>query len=475
MLLITGESGVGKTRLAFEALRAATGMTTLLGAAYEQEGQSPYQPFIEAFDRALAEQRRPLDENPITHFKRLGSGDLEQEHWALFNAVATFLSGLSQPAPVALLIDDLHAADEASLRLFHYLARQMRSAPVALLATYRLDAAADVTTPFGALLNALYRERLSETLTLTPLPEDVVARILAQALGGDVTPELAQAVFEITEGNPFFVKEIAHTLLKRGQVEEHAGVWRLKPDADVHVSSGLSGLLRERVKRLGPQVETALMAAAVLGREFSFDVLRRVAALPDGALLDALDAALAGYLLEETENHYRFHHALTRQALYSALSRVRRAHLHARAAEAIEAAYTLRPGGLTPHIEALAYHYDLSDRRDRALDYLIQAGEKAASVYAFEVAVSYFERALALMDALGLADTPRAVAYFEQALARAPRPHAPAQRRGDCAHYRRGYCRCRGTSARGAGRSGRARGHRRVCGRALQPGATTLA
>jgi predicted ATPase/DNA-binding SARP family transcriptional activator len=463
-VLIAGESGIGKTRLAVEALNSiasAARMTTLLGAAYEQEGQSPYQPFIEAFDRALAEHRRPLDENPITHFKRLGSGDLEQEHWALFNAVATFLSGLSRQAALVLLIDDLHAADEASLRLFHYLARQTRSAPVVLLATYRLDAASDVTTPFGALLNALYRERLSETLTLTPLPEQAVARILAQelggeaaparaawhwpdppdddlaqTLGGEVAPELVKAVFEITEGNPFFVEEITHALLKSGQVEERAGAWRLRSDADVHVPAGLSGLLRERVTRLGPMVEAALTAAAVIGREFSFDLLRGVAALDDGDLLDALDAALSGHLLEERASVYRFRHPLIGRALYDALSRVRRARLHARAAEAIEAVFARRPGGLALHVEALAFHYDLSDRRDRALDYLIQAGEKAAGIYAFEVAVNYFERALALMDALGLADparrwmilealggwhsiladTPRAVAYFEQAL-----------------------------------------------------------
>lgn len=441
-ILIAGESGVGKTRLAFEALSAAaaTGMVTLLGAAYEQEGRSPYQPFIEAFDRYLAEHRQTSAENPITHFKQLSSADLEQGHWALFHAVAAFLTGLSRQAAVLLLIDDLHAADEASLRLFHYLARQTRAAPVMLLATYRSDAATEVATPFGALLNALYRERLSETLTLTPLLEEGVARILAQILGGEALPELVRAVFDITEGNPFFVEEITHALLKSGQIEAHEGRWHLRPDADVHVPAGLSGLLRERVTRLGPQVEAALAAAAVIGREFSFDVLRGMAALSDGEWLDALDAALAAHLLEEVGNTYRFRHSLIRRALYDALSRVRRARLHTRTAEAIEAAYVLRPGGLAPHVEALAFHYDRSDRRDRALDYLIQAGQKAADIYAFEVAVTYFERALELMNALGLtdparrwlilealggwhsilADTPRAVAAFEQALALPP-------------------------------------------------------
>lgn len=438
-LLLAGDAGVGKTRLASEILRevASNGMTVLFGAAYEEEGQLPYQPFIEAFDHHLAEHQRPLDENPITHFKRSGAGDPQQEHWALFRAAAAFLTGLALRTPVVLLVDDLHDADEASLQLFHYLARQTRSAPVFLLATYRPGAAAATVRPFAGLLNSLYRERLSETLVLRRLAEDAVARMLAHTLGGEPEKELVTAVYGITEGNPFFVQEIAAALLKDGPVENSAGRWRLKGGADLHVPAGLSGLLRERVRGLGPPVQSALTAAAVIGREFRFDVLRAVAALPDSALLDALDAALTGRLLEETGGGYRFRHALIRRALYDSLSRTRRSLLHGQTAEAIENIYARHPSGLDPHVEDLAFHYDLSDRRDRALEYLIAAGRKAARMYAFEVAVNYYERALALLDELApdseserrfrlleslgkyhkvLADTPQSVAAFERAL-----------------------------------------------------------
>lgn len=441
-ILIAGDSGIGKTLLAGELLCAAagSGMTALYGAAYEQEGQLAYQPFIEAFDRYLAEHQRPPGENPITDFEPRGSSDPQQRQWGLFNATAVFLSGLALRKPVILLVDDLHATDEASLRLFHYLARQTRAAPVVLLATYRSDLGDAAATPFGALLNSLYRERLSKTLTLTPLAADAAASIVAHTLGGDVASELVTAVFEITEGNPFFIEEMARALLKFGQVEDHAGQWRLRPGAELRISADLTGLLRERTQRLGPSVEAALTAAAVVGREFRFDVLRGVAGLPDGELLDALDAALAGRLLEETADGYRFRHALTRHALYGALSRARRARLHGQAGATIEALVARQPKGLEPHVEELAFHYDLSDRRDRALEYLLRAGDKAAGVYAFEIAVDCFERALALMDALHLADparrwmihealgwwriiladTPRSVASFEQALALPP-------------------------------------------------------
>ncbi|HEY3230074.1 MAG TPA: hypothetical protein VGJ87_12700, partial [Roseiflexaceae bacterium] len=250
-------------------------------------------------------------------------------------------------------------------------------------------------------------------------------------------PELVRAVYEITEGNPFFVEEMTRAILKSGQVKVQVDQWRLRPNAELGMPADLAGLLRERVRRLGRPVEATLTAAAAIGREFRFDVLRGVAGQPDGNVLDALDAALAGQVVEETAEGYRFRHPLTRRALYDALSRARRAYMHGQIAETIEAVGAHQPGGLDGLVEDLAFHYDRSDRRDRALPYLLRAGEKAANVYAFEGAVSYFERALALMDALGLADpahrwmileplgwwgiiladTPRAVARFEQALA----------------------------------------------------------
>ncbi len=446
-LLLAGDAGVGKTRLAFELLRdsAAQEMLPLAGAAYEQEGQLPYQPFIEAFDRYLTEHPRAVEQNPITHFKRIGSSDPQQEQWALFKSVATFLTEL--PRPVVLWIDDLHAADEASLRLFHYLARSTRGAPVVLLAAYRADVIA-ATTPFSTLLNALYRERLSETLTLAPLAQDATAQVLEQVLNGRAASDLVATVYDIAEGNPFYVQEIARALQKTNQIEKTNGAWNFRQNdhrdrSALRVPADLSGLLRERVARLGAQVESGLSAAAVLGREFDYETLRGVTVLPDNELLDALDAALAAHLLAETESGYRFRHALIRRALYDSLHHARRAQLHTRAAEAIEAVSARRPEGDAPFVEALAFHYDLSDHRDRALAYLVRAGRKAADVFAFEAAVDYFERALALMDARGLADparrwtlleslgwwynilanTPRAVERFEQALALKPAPN----------------------------------------------------
>jgi DNA-binding SARP family transcriptional activator len=439
-IFITGDQGVGKTLLAGEVLCAASGASimTLSGTVHEQEGQLPYQSFIEAFDHYLIQHGQSLGENPITHFK--GSGDPQQNQLGLFNAVAAFLVKLASQGPVVLFIDDLHAADETSLHLFHYLARQTHKAPVVLLAAYRADWTPTLTLSFSSFLNALYRERLSETVNLSPLAWNDAAQLVKRTLGGEATPRLLEEIQDIAEGNPFFIEEITRALLKFDQLEEENGKWSPKPEADLRAPNDLEGLLRERAARLGSQVETVLASASVVGREFDFEILRKMTALPESELLDALDTALASNLLEETEMGYRFRHALTRHALYNSLSRARRARMHGRAGEAIETIYAIRPQAVVPYVEDLAYHFTLSERRDRALGYLIQAGQKAANLYAFEVAVKHFEQALALMDALAikdpaqrwmileslgsyyaiLADTPRAVECFEYALALQP-------------------------------------------------------
>lgn len=440
-ILLAGVAGVGKTRLAYEILQMAaqSGMTTLLGAAYEQEGRLAYHPFIEAIDRYLVEQRHPPEQNPITYYKPLGTTDPQQEHTALFRATAAFFTQLATHGPVLVLLDDLHAADEASLSMFHYLARQTRLAPVVLLGTYRTDVPISGVSPFGSLLNALYREQLSDAVPLSPLAEEAGARLIDHTLAGPAETLLVQTILDTAEGNPFYVQEICRAMLKANALERAEQRWQLRPGAAVHIPSGLQELLRERTQRLGKTVESALGAASVAGREFRFAVLREMTGLFDGDLFDALDAALSAQLLEETEDGYRFQHSLIRQTLYESLRRRRRAWLHARAAEAIEAVFG-PDGRLREHVEALAHHFELSDRRELALPYLLEAAEKAAGLFALEIASDYLQRAIALMDELGivdparrwplleqlgnwakvLADTGRAIASYEQALALSP-------------------------------------------------------
>jgi DNA-binding SARP family transcriptional activator len=436
-VLIAGESGIGKTRLAMEALKMAmkAGMETLSGAAYEQEGRLSYQPFIEAFDHFLVKKGRSLDENPITHFKHMGAQDLQLEQWALFKSTEEFLLEITNQTPMLVLIDDLHAADESSLQLFHYLTRQTRTAPVLFVATYRIDS--PTLVQFNTLLSTLYREGLSQMIALKPLNQTAVQKILEDIFQGKVDQKLAQEINDITNGNPFFVQEMGRAFMTDRKLELKRNNWSLKSGEKLSVPENLSALLCLNVRQLGRSVESIMSAASVIGREFDFEILSRVVDLSNGEILDALDTALDGHLIEEIHNGYQFKHPLIRRTLYESLSRARRGIQHRRTAEAIEAVLRFRPGMLTHVDESLAHHYDASDRREQALTHLIKAGENAAEVYAFEVGIDYFERAISLMDELGLnypdrywylleklgwwykilADTPRSVKNFERALA----------------------------------------------------------
>lgn len=337
-ILLAGDTGIGKTRLAYEALRlaAGAGLATLYGAVYEEEGQMPYQPFIEAFNRYLAEQKRPLTDNPITHFQPSHNNDVEQEQWALFHNVAAFLSQLSAPAGAVLLVDDLHAADDASRQLFHYLARHTRHTPIILLATYRTDLERPAQATFASLLNALYRERLRTLIQIPPLSADAVTAIVTEIWHGEVEAELLQTLANVSEGNPFYAEEMTRALLHSDRVEQVAGRWRLKSGASLPTPAGLGALLRQKVNRLGTAVTTTLEIAAVIGRQFNFGLLRQVSPLSERELLDSLDTALAARLIAESDEGYRFQHGLIRRVLYEGLSRARRTHLHTRVADALE-------------------------------------------------------------------------------------------------------------------------------------------
>jgi predicted ATPase len=338
VLWLAGETGVGKTRLAAEVLRlaAAEGMTVLSGAAYALEGQLPFQPFREAFDRYLAEQQRSPEQNPVARAGRSGNGNHSEERWAVFRATAALLNDAAAQAPVILAIDNPYAADEASLQLFHYLARHTRSSPLVLLATDCSDTVTPPTSPLNNLRQSLYRERLSETIRLEPLDTQASAQLIAYLLGGAAVPGFAQTMFDLTRGFPFFLEELARMLQAAGHLVRDKDGWQLRSGVDIgaELSAELRELIHARVQRLGPTVEVMLTTAAMLGPSFHYDDLHQTTRLSDSALLDALEAALAGCMLEETADGYRFRCPLVGSILGAARSRERRARLRRYAAEA---------------------------------------------------------------------------------------------------------------------------------------------
>ncbi|MBI3967530.1 MAG: tetratricopeptide repeat protein [Chloroflexi bacterium] len=324
----------------------------------------------------------------------------------LFAAIAELLRRGAAESPVLLALDDLHAADEASLQLLHYLARTTRHCSILLLGTLRPEEAPPASL-LGQVIGTLRREQLAVRLDLQrlnlPESELLVATLLE---GGPVDRAVFEMIHRVAAGNPFYTEELLRTLRESGRLAQVDGRWRLLGE-DLPLPRHILELLSGRLERLGSDAAQVLNVAAVVGSETSYPLLRAATGLPLGTLLDALDACLASRVLTETSDGYRFGHPLQRAALYERLSLARRMSLHGSVAAALE---ELHGDGLEHQAEALAHHWALSEAPGRAVMHLLRAGDRAADVHANEVALTAYRGALDLLGAPGAPERRAAVA-----------------------------------------------------------------
>ncbi|HEY2440749.1 MAG TPA: AAA family ATPase, partial [Solirubrobacteraceae bacterium] len=415
VMLVTGDAGIGKTRLLAEtAVRAhASGVIVLAGRAPE-ETLVPYQPFLEALGHYVF--RAPLEElRAVTreHGPELGRlipelrhrlpdlppsdpGDPETDRYRLFEAVAGLLGEMSATVPVLIVLDDLHWADRPTLLLLRHLARSPHNAQVSILCAYRgIDRWSE---GFEAALAGLRRERLMLQLELGGLPEDEASELVRLHAGG--TPSLAflQALYAETEGNPFFIEEIVRHLVDSGVRSHEAGAGELER---VGLPEDVRDVISRRLERLDATTIEWLRAAAVIGRDFDAKLLERVLNLDEDRFLAALEAATDADLVSEAPGEpgrYAFSHALIRETLYEGMSSTRRARLHRRVGVTLE---DLDPAHPEAQISALALHFTRAadgEDAERAIRYALQAGEQATAMLANEEAAEHYARALAVLE-----------------------------------------------------------------------------
>jgi DNA-binding winged helix-turn-helix (wHTH) protein len=419
LLLLVGEPGIGKTRTADEFAEAARGRgaRTLCGRCYEGEGAPAFWPWIRllrecvrAADRAtliadmgpgaveiaalLPELRERLGELP-----ELRAGDDDQARFRLFDSVTTFLRRTSARRPLVLVLDDLHWADEASLQLLRFLAMELADARLLVIGTYR-DVEVHRGRPLAEVLGALAREPACERVALRGLGAEEAARFVAVLLGAPPPPQLASSVWEMTEGNPFFIQETVRLLASRGAVDAF-------DVGDAHalaLPQSVRDAIGRRLDGLSEACNGLLRVAAVLGREFRAALLERTADLPRDRVLGLLDeAGAAGIVVPAPEGPegvglYAFHHALIRQSLYYELDTLERVRLHRRAGEALEEACGAHPD---PHLAELAHHFfqaAAGGEARKAVDYAELAAERAQRLLAWEQAARLYERALQALE-----------------------------------------------------------------------------
>ncbi len=388
VLLVVGEAGLGKTRLAGECVRLVSeaGGAALVGLGLDQDSGVPYAPFADAW----AHHRRTTDavdpSDPFLSFTP-SDGSAQEDRLRLFQSVERAVEALGRDAPVCIVIENLHQADQSSLHLFHHLARATRTLPLLLVGTLREE---EVQPGNGlhTLLGGLTRERLASRVELTRIDREATSRIVAELSDGALSPEVAAAVHALAEGNPFHTEEVVQAIREDGTS---------RPS----IPANLLDTVRHRVRRLGRDAERFLAAAAIVGHRFSFEVARLAAGLEPEPALDALEAGIAARIVEEDSGDVRFRHALTRQALLDALTNARRVYLHRAVADAIE---QVGDAQREERAEVLAFHHESAGQLERALPFLLAAGERAQTRLGFTEAVAFFERALALMDAIGTAD-----------------------------------------------------------------------
>ncbi|MCZ7568770.1 MAG: AAA family ATPase [Ardenticatenaceae bacterium] len=436
VVIIEGEAGIGKTRLATEFLSWATdqGADVLRGRAFEAGGRLPYQPLIEALRRRVEQENAPedlLSDVWLAELSRLlpelrdrypdlplPTADENEARSHLLEAVARLGQALAErQGPVVIFIDDLHWADVASLDLLHYCGHAWAEAglPVLLLLVRRREATA-ADSALDEWLANLGRDISSHQLALESLTLDDTRQLARSLLGREDAAGLSVAhrfgawLFAQTGGQPFFVTETIKELVNRGVLQarlRQAGPWKIDLAAletwlaarSSLTPMGVRQLITARLNRLRPAASALLTAAAVLGRDCSYTLLGQVADLDEVTGLSGLDELLKAHLLSETDNAdrpYTIAHDKIREVVYDGAGAARRRLFHRRVLEALEKAAAAHPE-LGRRAAELAYHALGAHLTEPAFRYSQAAGDEALRLFAIHDAITHYEQARSLI------------------------------------------------------------------------------
>lgn len=408
LIVIQGEAGIGKSRLIEELLRTSnraddSEWNVLLGHSYEAEKSLPYRPIVDALTAIL----------PSIEIERLGLPDVwlvevarllpdiaalrpdlplpvqvepAQQQRRLFEGVARFLAALG--APLLLVLEDVHWADEGTLQILSYVLRQEAAGGLTVLATVRQE---DRSEGLNGLLRSLEREGRLTTLRLERLSVDGTTALLREMVQ-DGFGLLGERLFAETEGNPLFAVEMVRSLIEQGALRQT----RLPAEfSDLSLPDSVQAVIEARLARLDESGRTLLNAAAIFRRGATFEQIAAVSNLPESQALDILESLLTSQMLREmvdrthstrSEELYVFSHDKIRQVAYEGLSSARRRLLHRRAVEILSL-------GAAP-AEERAYHAVLGHLWQEGLDWSEEAAGAARAVFGYAAATRLYQQSL---------------------------------------------------------------------------------
>jgi len=411
LFLFVGEPGIGKTRLADEVCARSAGwdFARHWGRCWESGGAPAYWPWTQILSALLRDRPREVGhelagpdrdilasvvpelatERPDgTRPAASVTGEAQEARFQIFRAVVALLERLGKERPLLLVLDDLHAADQSSLLLLAFVARELRAMRLVLIGTYR-DVEARLSPEAGQLLARAGRE--ARVLPLRRLGSDEVASYLRQT-ANDASDETVASIFRATQGNPLFLDEVVRGLAAGGGAKQPG------QPVEVGLPFGVREAIRQRLALLAEGTRRFVEVAAVIGNELDVATV----ALATGAPASDVDAVFetavqAGVLIERGRQRYAFSHGLIREALYRDLPNSRRLELHRSIAEALE-----RVDGFSaekPWAE-LAHHFLEAGPAaiGSAVACSIRAAERALDALAYEDAFALVERARAALE-----------------------------------------------------------------------------
>jgi DNA-binding SARP family transcriptional activator len=408
--VVTGEAGIGKSRLARElALEAHEQNAIVLHGSADEDLLVPYQPFVEALSHYLCVadpdelrrrvQPRMSELEPIApRFTRVIDPPPppptpgQSRRYRLFDAVAALLAELSAEAPILLVLDDLHCADRSSVALLRHTLESRPEMRLLVVATLR-HTETESAAPLAQALHRLAVDQLLARVPVGGLAHAEVAELSRRLSARELSAELLRAIGSEAGGNPFFVQEIVRHLTASRSGDLLAPTHAALPDS-------IRDVVNLRLAPLGDACVRLLTVAAIIGADFELEPLESVSDLEGEDFAEALDHACAADLVLELEHtdreRFAFPHALVRRTLLERLSHAHQRRIHARVAEALQASRG------DAALREIAYHLceamPAADR-EQALDYAIRAAEQATSGLAYADAVDLFTRALALLPA----------------------------------------------------------------------------
>ena len=417
-LLVSGEAGVGKSRLvrAMVERARANGFVTLQGACFEADRAQPYAPILDlirvlsttASPALAAHYFAPAATELVTLFPELRqilpdaaphpASDPEEDRRRLFHSLAEAVHALGRAQPLLIVIEDVHWSDDATLDLILHLARSIGARAIVLALSFRSD---EIGARLARLLADLDRARCAWEVSLRPLDVPQIAAMLSAIFGAEspFEPAFVGRLHAITEGNPFFVEEVLKALIVDGDLAFTGGAWRARPLDHVRVPRTASEAVARRLAGLSEQAREVLSVAAVAGRRFDFELIRALTPHSEAELLSLVKELVAAQLVtEESADRFAFRHALTREAIRTRLFARERVALHRAIATALE---RQSANSAQDAAEALAYHTFEASDWEAAQRYARAAASHALTLGATREALQQLERAVIATQKLG--------------------------------------------------------------------------